>query len=174
MPPPSSPSSPAPKPPKPPMGGKPPPKSGMGKLPIGNPPWRVLSAGAPNPPKPPMGGKPPPKSGKPPSPKSGMSPPNPPNLKGFSPRWLPDVVTLRVRSSIVILSLHLMPRHPSPVATMLRVPLPERRILSFAQMTADLLLAVSLQAVRVSVFSVPLAASISTFFLFFSQRGAPS
>ena len=121
-----------------------------------------------------MGGKPPPKSGNPPSPKSGMSPPNLPNLKGFLPRWLPDVVTLRVRSSIVILSLHLMPRHPSPVATMLRVPLPERRILSFAQMTADLLLAVSLQAVRVSVFSVPLAASISTFFLFFSQRGAPS
>ena len=127
---------------------------GIGK-PSGNPP-----------------GKPP---GKPPSlmlslPKGG----NPPKPKGFSPRLSPEVVTLRVSSSMVMSFLVLMPRQPSPVATMLRVPLPENSSLSLDQMTAALWLAVSLQAVMVSVFTVPLAATTSTFFLFFRSNGAPS
>ena len=67
-----------------------------------------------------------------------------------------------------------MPLQPSPFARTLRVPVPENFTLSFAQMTAALWLAVSLQAVTVSVLFVPFVAVISTFFLFFSHRGAPS
>ena len=142
--------------------GKSPPKSGIGK-----PPRLVLSF--------PKGGNPPPKSGI--WLKSGISPPkpgNPPKPKGFSPRLSPEVVTLSVRSSIVMSFLVLIPRQPSPVAMMLSVPLPDNSNLSFAQMTAALWFAVSLQAVIVSVFSVPLTASTSTFFLFRRSRGAPS
>ena len=72
-----------------------------------------------------------------------------------------EATSLPVASSMVMSSFDLMPRHPSPVAMTLRVPFPESRILSFAQMVAALLLAVSLQAAMQSVFSVPLATATS-------------
>ena len=122
---------------------------------------------------------PPPKLGIPPGkpPNIVLSLPNPPKSpkpKGFSPRLSPEVVTLSVRSSIVMSFLVLIPLQPSPVAMMLSVPLPESNSLSLAQITAALWLTVSLQAVMESVFSVPLAATTSTFFLFFRSSGAPS
>ena len=113
------------------------------------------------------------KSGISPSPNPG-NPPKPPKPKGFSPRLSPEVVTLSVSSSIAMSFFVLMPRQPSPVAMTLSSPLPLNSSLPFAQIVAALWFAVSLQAVMVSAFFVPLAATTSTFFLFLRSSGAPS